>query len=186
VLATSGGGPSAIQFALRYPDRCWGIILLSAISQSIAAFPFLMQKTTQRIIPRSDFIPWLMLNTPALHALIDSKTRSQIGNDLKKKVLLEKLMMTTFPTSMRVDGMLNDVRQIAKMPRYPLESISAPVLVIHGDSDSIVSFTQGQWSAQTLPNATFLPIEDGNHFCFITHQEIIDPVVVDFLKTHSP
>lgn len=58
VLATSGGGPSALQFALRYPDRCWGIILLSAISQSIPAFPIFMQQMTEKIIPYFEFIPW--------------------------------------------------------------------------------------------------------------------------------
>ena len=186
VLATSGGGPSAVQFALRYPDRCWGIILLSAISQSIPAFPFVMQQVTQRVIPYFDFIPWLIFNTQILDILMDQKTRSQIGDDVKKKDLLRKLMKTLFPASLRVNGTLNDVRQIARMPEYPLEEIPVPTMVIHGDRDSIVPFTQGQWSARTLQNTRFLQIRDGDHFSFITHNEIINPAVVEFLKSHSP
>jgi pimeloyl-ACP methyl ester carboxylesterase len=81
--------------------------------------------------------------------------------------------------------MLNDVRQLAKMPIYPLKKISAPALVIHGDRDSIVPFTQGQWSASTIPNAKFLPIENGDHFIFITHKEKVEPVVIEFLKSHA-
>src|SRR5438270_847651 len=33
VAALSGGGPSALQFALRYPQRCRGLLMLSALSQ---------------------------------------------------------------------------------------------------------------------------------------------------------
>jgi pimeloyl-ACP methyl ester carboxylesterase len=186
VFGTSGGGPSAVQFALRYPDRCWGIILLSAISQPIPAFPIFMQQFTEKIMPYSDFFPWLILNTPVLDVLIDRNTRSQIGNDTKKKSLLKRLMKTLFPLSLRVKGALNDVRQIAKMPIYPLEKISAPALVIHGDIDTIVPFAQGQWSAATIPNAQFLPIENGQHFSFITHIETIKPTMIEFLKSHAP
>ncbi len=33
IMGISGGGPSALQFALRHPDRCNGLIMLSAVSQ---------------------------------------------------------------------------------------------------------------------------------------------------------
>ena len=186
VFGTSGGGPSALQFALRYPDRCWGLILLSAISQPIPAFPPIMQQTTEKIVPYFDFIPWLMFNTPFLFVLIDRNTRTQIGNDANKKSLLKRLMKTLFPISLRVEGGLNDVSQIAKMPIYPLEKISAPALVVHGDGDTIVPFTQGQWSASTIPDAQFLPIEDGQHFSYITHIEKVKPAMIEFLKSHAP
>lgn len=118
--------------------------------------------------------------------MIDSKTRSYTSKDPKKKKLLKELMRTIFPASLRVDGMLNDVRQIAEMPIYSLEKVSVPALVIHGNADSIVSFKQGKWSASKIPDAQFLPIDNGDHFSFITHKEIIDPVIVEFLKSHKP
>jgi pimeloyl-ACP methyl ester carboxylesterase len=34
VMAVSGGGPSALQFALRHRDRCWGLVMVSACSTS--------------------------------------------------------------------------------------------------------------------------------------------------------
>src|SRR5215469_5658750 len=33
VIAISGGGPAAVQFALRHPHRCDGLIMISACSQ---------------------------------------------------------------------------------------------------------------------------------------------------------
>lgn len=185
VLAASGGGPSAMQFALRHPDRCWGMVLISAISQSVPAFPFFMQMT-EKVIPYVDFIPWLFFNTPILYILIDRNTRSQIGTDIHKRSLLEDMMGTIFPVSLRVEGMLNDIKRVAKIPIYPLDEISAPALVVHGDSDSIVPFAQGVWSAGTIPNAAFMPIENGDHLCFITHNEIIGPAILEFLNSHAP
>jgi pimeloyl-ACP methyl ester carboxylesterase len=185
VFGTSGGGPSALQFALRYPDRCWGIILLSAISLPIPAFPIFMQQFTEKIMPYSDFIPWLLVNTPLLDVLIDRNTRSQIGNDANKKALLKRLMKSIFPMSLRLKGALNDVRQVALMPIYPLEKIAAPALVIHGESDSIVPFAQGKWSASKIPNSKFMSIVNGEHFSFITHIEKIKPAMIEFLKSHA-
>ena len=34
VIGTSGGGPTALQFALRHPQRVWGLVLQSAVTQS--------------------------------------------------------------------------------------------------------------------------------------------------------
>jgi pimeloyl-ACP methyl ester carboxylesterase len=185
VFGTSGGGPSALQFALRYPGRCWGIILLSAISLPIPAFPVFMQQFTEKIMPYSDFIPWLLLNTPLLDVLIDRNTRSQIGKDANKKSMLKRVMKSVFPISLRMKGALNDVRQIALMPIYPLEKITAPALVIHGERDTIVPFTQGQWSASKMPNTQFIPIKNGEHFSFITHIEILKPAMIEFLRSHA-
>ena len=35
VMAVSGGGPCALQFALRYPNRCWALVLVSTCSGKI-------------------------------------------------------------------------------------------------------------------------------------------------------
>lgn len=186
LLCTSGGGPSALQFALRYPNRCWGLILVSAISRPIPEFPRSMQQFTEKIMPYFDFLPWLILNTPILYLLIDRNTRSQIGNDPDKKAMLQRLMWSMFPVSLRVKGAMNDVQQIADLADYPLGDIHLPTLVIHGVSDSIVPFSQGEYCANTIPNAQFIPIENGDHFSFITHNEVVKPALIAFIESHAP
>ena len=39
VIGLSGGGASALQFALRHPERCRGLILISAISRQVPPLP---------------------------------------------------------------------------------------------------------------------------------------------------
>ncbi len=35
MMAISGGGPTALQFALRYPDRCKALVMISACTQRL-------------------------------------------------------------------------------------------------------------------------------------------------------
>jgi len=35
VMAVSGGGPCALQFAVRHRDRCWGLVLVSTCSGKV-------------------------------------------------------------------------------------------------------------------------------------------------------
>jgi pimeloyl-ACP methyl ester carboxylesterase len=61
VIARSAGGPYALQFALRHPDRCWGVILISAVTLSAVEQP---PSTVERLLSflvDPDFGNWLML-----------------------------------------------------------------------------------------------------------------------------
>jgi pimeloyl-ACP methyl ester carboxylesterase len=186
IMGTSGGGPSTLQFALRHPDRCWGVLMISAISQQIPSFPPVMQWVVENIMPYSGFITWIIMNTWVLDLLIDRKTKLQLQGNPEKKAAFKELMDSIFPLCMRIEGALNDVREIAKMPIYPLEKITSPALVVHGSSDTIAPFSQGKWTASRIPNAQLLTIKDGQHFSFVTHTEQVKPAVIDFLKTHAP
>ena len=58
-IGLSSGGPAALQFTQRHPDRCKGLILLSAISRSLPPLPFMLRMLYPLIL-RSDFIPWFI------------------------------------------------------------------------------------------------------------------------------
>ncbi len=96
--------------------------------------------------------------------------------------LLDALYQTTFPSTLRRDGMMNDMRQLTILPVYPLEQINVPTLVVHAVSDPIIPFEAGEFSASTIPNAQFLRLEDGGHFACVTHREETIPIVQAFLN----
>ena len=185
VWGMSGSGPSAIQFALRHPERCWALILLSAASQPLPAFPLAMRIVVQ-CMPHNDFIPWLMMNPRSARWISGPKLTDHLGSDPQKNLMFDATMRSMFPISLRMQGGLNDVQMTASMSPLPLERVSVPTLVIHGDSDTVVPFAQGQYSAQNIPGAQLLAIQDGDHMCFITHLEKTGPVLKGFLETHVP
>ncbi len=181
----SGSGPASLQFALRHPDRCWGLVLLSAISRPISTFTPLME-LIKKIMPHSDFLVWLLLNTPIRNILAGKEHRAQTADSPEKQHLFREVMGTLFPISLQLSGAFNDLKWIDQLPDYPLEQITTPTLVIHGESDSVVPFSHGQHSAATIPGAQFKVVPDGDHLCFITHQEQVKPAILDFLQNHAP
>lgn len=188
IIGLSAGGPSALQFALRHPRRCNGLIMISAISRPIPPLPPLL-RAIYPLMLKSDFLPWLFYTlAPDKVFLANGVSRSllsQIKYDHEKMKLLDSLYRTSFPSTLRRDGMLNDVKTLTKFPTYPLEMISIPTLVIHAINDPIVPVISGEFSASTISNAKFLRIEDGGHFACVTHKEKTIPIVHYFLNRYS-
>ncbi|TPV92792.1 MAG: hypothetical protein B7733_24010 [Myxococcales bacterium FL481] len=52
MLGTSGGGPSALQFALRHRVRCRELVLTAAVTQHLPP--------RAKAVDRSDFLYWLI------------------------------------------------------------------------------------------------------------------------------
>lgn len=185
VLGLSSGGPSALQYALRHPDRCRGIIMLSAISRQIPPLPFILRMIYPLIL-RFDFVPWLIYSiSPNFVYRSNGVNRSllaQIGSDVEKKQLLSSLYQTSFPVSPRRDGIVNDMQQVSDLPRYSLDQIKSPALVIHAEDDPIVPIDLGEYSARTIPHASYLKLPEGGHFCAVTHREEIVPRLREFLR----
>ncbi len=185
IIGMSAGGPAAIQFAVRHPDRCWGLVLISAVNQPVRALPPALQ-LFERALNASDFLPWLMLNSPLLYLLSGRMLIQQLGQDPVKWSLYHRTMHGLFPVSLLRPGIQNDFEQIRNMPRYPMDEISAPTLVIHGDADQVVPFEQGQWSAGRIPGAMFLVVENGGHLSFITHLDQTRQALISFLQVRAP
>jgi 2-hydroxy-6-oxonona-2,4-dienedioate hydrolase len=184
IIGLSAGGASALQFALRHSGRCDGLVMLSAASRPVpplspilrAIYPFML---------KSDFIPWLFYAI-APQAVFEANGVSrallaQIKLEREKMRLLDALYRTTFPSTLRREGMINDMQQLTLLPSYPLEQITVPTLVVHAVNDPIIPFESGEFSAHTIPNAQFLRLEDGGHFVCVTHREEIMPIVQKFL-----
>jgi len=184
VWGMSGGGPAAIHFALRHPRRCWALVLLSAINQPVPPFPSAMQfiLCTMRA---PDFIPWLLLGTPLRDLLVGRRFWQQVGGSVEKRSMYHRLMESLYLFSRSLPGILNDMQCIAEAV-CGLEEVHAPTLVLHGDSDTVVPYANGERAAIQIPGARFVTIPGGDHLCYITHLEITRPAVYEFLKAHVP
>jgi pimeloyl-ACP methyl ester carboxylesterase len=185
IIGLSAGGPSALQFALRHSARCHGLIMLSAASQPVPPLPPIL-RAIYPVMLKSDFIPWLFY-TVAPHAVFQANGVSRallarIKFEREKMHFLDALYRTTFPTTPRREGMINDMQQLTNFPTYPIQLITVPALVVHAVNDPIIPVESGEYSAQTIPNARFIRLEDGGHFACVTHSEETMPMVREFLK----
>ncbi|HLZ56164.1 MAG TPA: alpha/beta hydrolase [Ktedonosporobacter sp.] len=175
VVALSGGGPAALQFALRYPDRCRGLIMLAALSQSY----------TEEAIYRS-----LPLGQSLLKRLFDQL----VGFDLVTYLLVSLINLS--PQGARSSGLIaalvmnnartagykNDMRQFAELPAYPVEEIATPTLIVHGTADIDVPFSQAKQLVQKIPHAQLLAVEGADHTFVLSGEKTVE-AIRNFLRS---
>lgn len=183
VIGTSMGGLVAIHFALKYPERCWALVLVSSVNASLPRRVSILKPLAS--LAETDFIPWMLMKRELLY-LVRPGLRQQTAEDPQKVQILDDLLQSAYPLSLRTPGLLNDADQVDNLGEIPLEEISAPTLVIHGTADEVVPFDQGVHSADRIPGAQFLPVAGGTHYCILTHMEKTRPAIMAFLKEQIP
>ena len=176
VVAVSGGGQCALQFALRHALRCRALVLISACSAPILKRP-----------PLRFYLMMLMARFPSLveammrkaaadpeardrRSIPDDELRARTLSDPEAGPLLRALQQSTgTDVPRRLDGTRNDVRASRSRFAYPFEEITAPTLVVHGTEDEAAPFAQAPALAARVPGAELLAIEGGRHTALFTH-----------------
>lgn len=180
VLGISRGGPSSLQFALRYPDRCTALIMLSAISHTPPPESF-VQRNLFNLLFASDFIYWLITTRFESQLLsifgVPKTTQTQVPE--AEKQWASDFLQSMHPISLRKAGIAND--RTYNIHEHSIEQVTVPTLVIHTVDDSLISFSQGQYSAQHIPNVQFIELPRGGHLLIGQHMKVKSAIDV-FLK----
>lgn len=188
VLAFSAGGMSAVAFALRHPGRCWGLVLVSAITRP-RRLTGPGEVEAGEMLFGSDFAFWTV--STYLQPLILASTgftaadRDYLATDPVARRSLDRMLCFN-PVGLRRAGMFNDMAQAARLPRYAFDQITAPTLLIHGARDPLAPFHFAADAATTIPGAQLLILEDAGHLAWFTHAAQTRPAVWSFLSVHSP
>jgi pimeloyl-ACP methyl ester carboxylesterase len=193
VLVVSGGGPCALQFALRHPDRCWGLVLVSTCSGKIETRVPLAFHVI-KLLARWHWFAAAMHRratrdpeAAARRSIADPVVRARTLQDPEAGPLFIALLQSTSDRmALRLPGTENDIR-VTRTTTYPLEQITVPTLVVHGTADRLVPFPQhGMVLATRIPGAELLPIEGGEHVAIFTHHATVRARVTAFLRAHGP
>lgn len=189
IFAISGGGPSAIYFAINNPDRCWGLVLASTLSGKMTEkVPFSFK--IFQLMTKIDFIAKKLkkmtindFNKAALRSIPDDTLRAKTLENPKAGPLFKWLLASTMDQiSRRLKGTGFDIKY-SRTTEFNLEEIKVPTLVIHGTNDSIVGYeSHGKVLAKRIPNAELCIIENGEHVSIFTHCQQISEKVCGFVK----
>lgn len=166
VIALSGGGPSAIQLALRFPHRCRGLLLLCALTHASTE-----EEVYRSLPPGQRLQKWLFNHLldwdPALYLL--SALSKGLPQEAQASALIESLVMNPQHSS----GYRNDMQQFANLPAYPFQDIVVPTLIVHGTADVDVPFRQTEELASALPHAQLVAIEGADHLSTLVSERAL-------------
>jgi len=185
VIGTSAGGTSAIQFALRHPDRCSALVLFSSNTpgETEVALP---PESVAKALFKSDFIFWLVTT------YFSSGMRSTMGVPEGFELTPEyeadvaEVMKTILPVNPRSDGALFDmfVSNSDINTGYPLEEISVPVLIVNAVDDPLTLYKNAQSAAERIPGSKLVTIESGGHM-LLGQEERVRTGIRAFLEEYS-
>ena len=178
IIALSGGGPSALQFALRHPQRCRGLVLVCALGYSYT------EEEVYRSLP-----PGQRLLKRLFDRLLDWNPLLYLLQGLSKLTSFEaqaiEFIDSLVMNSVYSAGYHNDMQQFATLPHYPFQDVTLPTLIVHGIDDIDVPFRQAQELANTIPNAQLVAIRDADHLSLLTNQRAIAAIHTFLQKLSS-
>lgn len=170
VVAGSAGALSAVQFAIRHPDRCSALVLLVPLGyvpdRSTDEAPSTYVQTVAESSLRSDFAFWTLLKvapdflTSTLLATDPSLLRTASPDERQR---VERILVNILPVSSRADGVINDGRLARALEPVDLSLIKAPVLVMSLPDDRYGTLATAEYIADNVPDGRLLVYPSGGH-----------------------
>ena len=167
ITGVSAGGPSAIEFALRYPDRARALLLpvTRAFDPTHSSGPD--KRFDSRIVLRleaaSDFLFWMGMQVarPTLVRFLRVPPEQEARASDKERSRVTEIMRSILPLSDRVRGIAPD--SSAHIREWPLERIACPTLIISAEDDLFRTLPGARYTAEHIPDSELEVLEGGGH-----------------------
>lgn len=173
VVASSGGGYIGLQFALRHPQRCIALVLMSP---SVG-----YEANAEGPPPRALWTPMEFGMWAAGSSVGSMMMQGFDRHDVRQVAVLKGVMPTHI--ALRVPAAINDglQRRDPGIDRWPLERIAVPTLIIHGDADENSDYAGSVRVASKVPGAKLVTFAGGDHYIPVTHLEEVQAEVRAFV-----
>lgn len=186
IMAYSAGGTSAVQMALRHPERVKALIFISTAAPTVGEYITLPPKPVIQFVFNSDFLMWMITThfQPMMKPFIGVPESYPLSE--AEKVQVSDMIRSNLPIKLRTTGFVFDMftsnTDMDQHPQdYPMESINVPTLVVHAVDDPLASYENAKALAERIPNAKLLSIPSGGHL-LLGSSEIISSEIAKFLN----
>ncbi len=178
IAGVSMGGPIAATFANRHPDRARRVLLLDPGWLSGAHLPFGLRtpvlgeyNMAVSLAPGMPSSQWKDFLYPERYPHYLDAYHEQMRYHGFRRAILQTLR--------------NYVSQDSTGEYARLGRSGKPVLLVWGKHDKDVPFEVSDKVRAAIPQAEFLPVEDAAHIPHYEHPELVNPVMIEFLRRTS-
>jgi 2-hydroxy-6-oxonona-2,4-dienedioate hydrolase len=189
VMGVSAGGPSAMQTAIRHPERVSALVLVVPIAYkpgTVADSAPPVSDDKDALLLRllgSDFLFWTALHMardPLIRHLLATPPEQVAAASEPERARVNDLAERILPVSGRAAGLRDDTRLGKRLGPYALEAIRAPTLVISARDDGFGTYAAAQYTASRIAGAKFVGFEHGGHL-LVGHDAQVQVEVVKLL-----
>jgi pimeloyl-ACP methyl ester carboxylesterase len=168
VVSISAGAWSALQLAIRHPDRVRALVLLVP-ADYLPPGMTIHGGAIVRAMFNSDFIAWAAIKL--MQALPGGMSRMMLGTDPavmrgadnKERARIQQVLEHLLPVGPRVAGMNFDVATAAVQEPYAIERITCPVLAISAEDDRFGTASRARWIVAHVANGRLIVFSTGGH-----------------------
>ncbi|MHA2280735.1 MAG: alpha/beta fold hydrolase [Promethearchaeota archaeon] len=201
-MGYSAGGPLALYFANKYPERTYALVMEAGVSTVYetpgeASDSFWMKLLTSDRI--QDFLSWITAvaikfafkttfkSIIRLETLLDKegikKFSDLVSNDKERRRWLENLINTTLPMSIRKLGLNHDIELLTSIEKIPVININVKSLLVYSKEDNDVKWLNAEYLKTNLKDFELL-VTHGGHMMWIGEDmDKIKSKRIEFLKS---
>jgi pimeloyl-ACP methyl ester carboxylesterase len=186
VLGGSAGAPSALQMAIRHPDRVNALILLvpltykpPTVADSVTPKPAWLENTMMRLIG-SDFLFWSALHVARaqmIKVVLATPPELLETASLRERARINAMLDNILPVSSRAEGLRSDTAVGKHLAPASLESIHARTLVISALDDRYGTYASARYTASRIAGAKFVGFDKGGHTWVGHDDEVMSEIV---------
>ncbi|MHA2009165.1 MAG: alpha/beta hydrolase [Promethearchaeota archaeon] len=202
-MGYSAGGPLALYFANKYPERTHALVIEAGVStvyempneEAMDSF-WVKLFTSNRI---QDFMSWITViitklafkmtfkSMIGLETLLDKeqikKFTDLVSNDKERRMWVKKLIATTVPMSIRKLGLNHDVELLTSIEKIPVDNINVKSLLVYSKEDNDVKWSNAEYLKTNLKDFELL-VTHGGHMMWIGEDmDKIKSKRIEFLKS---
>jgi pimeloyl-ACP methyl ester carboxylesterase len=176
IVGHSSGGPSAVHFAARHPDRTTALFLEAAILKRMVTQLGALERATLEsgLLVRLSYElvrRWpARMTSYAVGGMSAGMTKEQkraavewITADRSRSRSMQQALQSVAPSEYRKPGWDNDQANEADLVPLPFADISVPTLIAHGALDRNIPLDHATDAARAITDAELMVVVEGHH-----------------------